>query len=247
MRRRGFAVTALEPVGEGFAHFQPLHTIVLDYATERGFAPLHLTYSAEQLDLAGIFDFAFSVNVMEHVRDFPLVLERVYAALRPGADYRFVCPNYAFPYEPHYNLPTLFSKALTEKLMLQWIMKHTKGLDPAGTWNSLNWISVAKVRRTCRSLLAVEPSFDPAIFNTYLERTLTNSFFRSRRGPMMVAVLNRLRDLGLLKLTRFIPVACLRAMDCTLHRHASMAGGNARPSTLWGKPRARCVPGTSKV
>ena len=43
---------------------------------------------------------------MEHVDDVPLVLRRVMSALRPGAAYRFVCPNYRFPFEPHFDIPT---------------------------------------------------------------------------------------------------------------------------------------------
>ena len=57
------------------------------------------------------------MNVMEHVEDPALAVDRLTAMLVPGASYRFLCPNYLFPYEPHFNMPTFGSKALTERLM----------------------------------------------------------------------------------------------------------------------------------
>ena len=64
-------MTAVEPVGRGFSHFDRLRKIVLDYASEGGFAPTLFTIPAEDLEFASEFDYAFSINVMEHVGDVP--------------------------------------------------------------------------------------------------------------------------------------------------------------------------------
>jgi SAM-dependent methyltransferase len=122
-----------------------------------------LSIKAEQIVADAEFDFAFSMNVMEHVDDVPLVLGRVVRALRPGAAYRFVCPNYGFPYEPHFDMPTLLSKSLTWRFLRNRILNSRTVLDPRGTWQSLNWISVAAVRRTCRRDLGIEPEFDRTV------------------------------------------------------------------------------------
>src|SRR4051794_16176398 len=73
LQHAGFAVTAIEPVGEGFAHLGKLRQIVMTCAAENGDTPdLRLT-SAEHLDFDSEFEFAFSINVMEHVQDVSLV------------------------------------------------------------------------------------------------------------------------------------------------------------------------------
>ena len=117
LQHEGFQVTALEPVGEGFSHFTRLQKSVLEYAGEQGIAPALLASTGESLDRANEFDFACSMNVMEHVRDVTTVIERAIAAVRPGAAYRFVCPNYAFPYETHFNIPILWNKPVTRRLL----------------------------------------------------------------------------------------------------------------------------------
>ena len=105
LQSAGYQLSAVEPAGIGFSHIDRLREIVLGYATDRGCRPELLSIKAEQIVADAEFDFAFSMNVMEHVDDVPLVLRRIVSALRPGAAYRFVCPNYRFPYEPHFDMP----------------------------------------------------------------------------------------------------------------------------------------------
>ena len=101
----GFQTTALEPIGAGFSHIDRIRRAVWAFAGQHGCRPRLLEIPAERLACDAEFDFAFSINVMEHVDDVAMVLRRVWAALRPGATYLFVCPNYSFPYEPHFDIP----------------------------------------------------------------------------------------------------------------------------------------------
>ena len=218
LQREGYAVTAVEPVGRGFSHFDRLRKIVLDYASEGGFAPALVTIPAEDLEFMSAFDYAFSINVMEHVGDVAVVLRRVLAAIRPEGRYRFLCPNYLFPYEPHFNIPTLFSKALTERLLGKYIRSSQSVVDPEGTWTSLNWISVPQVRRICRKELGVEPVFDRSVFYRFIQRALHDNDFQRRRGPMILSILQTLDRLGMTRLLLRIPVVCQPAMDCVIVR-----------------------------
>lgn len=218
LQREGYAVTAVEPVGRGFSHFDRLRKIVLDYASERGFAPTLVTMPAEDLEFVSEFDYAFSINVMEHVEDVAVVLRRVLTAIRLGGCYRFVCPNYLFPYEPHFNMPTLFSKALTERLLSKYIRSSQSVVDPEGTWASLNWISVSQVRRICCKELGVEPVFDRSVFYRFIHRALHDKDFQRRRGPLILSVLQALDRLGMTRLLLKIPVVCQPAMDCVIVR-----------------------------
>jgi SAM-dependent methyltransferase len=194
LAKEGFRVAALEPVGEGFSSFSELQKLVLAHAERQGFAPHVLPIPVEHLDQQSKFDFAYSINVMEHVGNFAVALERVGRAIRPGCEYRFMCANYLFPYEPHFNIPTLFSKSLTEKLFRRRIYANTRVGDAAGVWKSLNWITVPKVVRAVRNLSGVSVSFDRS---------------------MLEAVLLRL---GLHRLGKWIPPFLQPVMDCSMKR-----------------------------
>jgi SAM-dependent methyltransferase len=218
LQREGHEVTAIEPTGAGFSHFTRLQAIVLDHAASRGAVPAVLRIPGEALALDGHFDFAFSLNVMEHVADVAQVLRGVHRALKPGGIHRFVCPNYAFPYEPHFNLPTLFSRALTQRLLWPWIAGSKAVPDPVGMWTSLNWITVRQVRRLSRRDLAVEPAFGADIFELFIERAASDPEFQARRGRLLTKAIGLFRRLHLLRVARIIPVAALPVMDCTIGR-----------------------------
>jgi len=218
LQREGFRVTALEPTGGGFSHFTQLQAIVLDHAARDGMAPTVLPATGETLALDGQFDFAFSVNVMEHVADVGQVLQRVHRSLKPGGTYRFVCPNYAFPYDPHFNMPTLFSRSLTHRLLRPWIVESPVVPDAAAMWASLIWITVSQVRRLCRARLSVEPAFDRVILAWFFERTLSDPEFQARRGGLLTGFLRLIKQLKLTRLVRILPAAALPVMDCTVTR-----------------------------
>jgi SAM-dependent methyltransferase len=217
LQAAGYAVTALEPVGEGFSHMARLRSLIEAHASRHGVRPTHLAIPAEHLAATEAFDLAFSINVMEHVGDVATVLRRVFAALRPGACYHFVCPNYHFPYEPHFGLPTLGSKALTWRVFERRIMASRVVVDPAGTWASLNWISVAQVRAICRDLRVV-PEFDRAITARFLQRAFGDVSFQRRHGGTLQAAARLVERGGLTRLATLVPPGLQPAMSCHITR-----------------------------
>lgn len=219
LQAAGFAVTAVEPVGAGFSHMSTLRGLVLDYARSRGEVPALEFVAAEHLEFLARFDFAFSINVMEHVDDVEQVLQRVWRALRPGGSYRFVCPNYAFPFEPHFGIPTLGTKALTWRWLRPRILASRVVVDPVGTWNSLNWITVAQVRQVCRQFDAA-PHFDGDVTYRYVQRAIGDPTFQRRHGAAMRAMATTLGATGLLGLVRLMPTAVQPAMSCLVTRPA---------------------------
>ena len=219
LQAAGFRVTALEPVGAGFSHMAHLRGLVLDYAAPLGCAPELRELPAEALDSSAEFDFAFSINVMEHVSDVAQVLRRVWLALRPSAGYRFVCPNYSFPFEPHFGIPTAGSKALTWRIFQHRILASRVVVDPVGSWNSLNWITVAQVRQVCRQFDAA-PHFDGDVTYRYVQRAIGDPTFQRRHGAAMRAMATTLGATGLLGLVRLMPTAVQPAMSCLVTRPA---------------------------
>jgi 2-polyprenyl-3-methyl-5-hydroxy-6-metoxy-1,4-benzoquinol methylase len=213
LQSAGYQVSAVEPVGIGFSHINRLREIVWNYATALGCCPDLRPIKAEQLMADAEFEFAFSMNVMEHVEDAPLVLRRVLSALRAGATYHFVCPNYRFPYEPHFDMPTLFSKWLTGRVFRSRILGSRTVIDPAGTWESLNWISVASVRRMCRHL-GVEPEFDRTVAYRYLRRAIGDPSFQRRHSGILSMLGTSLDAIGVTRLLMLLPAGAQPAMSC---------------------------------
>lgn len=214
LRREGFAVTALEPIGPGFDVFSGLQRMVLGYAKERGCAPELISLPVESLTASRVFSFAYSVNVMEHVADVPTALARVVSSLKPGGRYRFTCPNYLFPYEPHFNIPTFFSKRLTALAFRRKIWNSTKVPDPEATWNSLNWITVPEVRRALAKMEHVRFWFDGSLLESTLARVANDPVFAARRSPWVRKLISSAVRFGLHRAARFVPSTLQPIIDC---------------------------------
>jgi SAM-dependent methyltransferase len=218
LAREGFAVTAIEPVGAGFGSFEELGTIVLSVAAADGAQPLIVRCEAERFEGEAIFAFAFSVNVMEHVAAPDQAIARIAASLAPGRSYRFLCPNYLFPYEPHFNIPTFGSKSLTWRLMRSRIESTGKMDDPTGLWRSLNWITVPKVRRYARDAGPMQLRFRRSTLTWMLERGIDDEQFARRRARWMLHGIRAAKAIGVLRLASLIPAVFQPIMDACLTR-----------------------------
>lgn len=215
LKREGFAVTALEPIGPGFTVFAELQKKILKYAAKKGCAPIVLPIPVEELVAENIFPLAYSFNVMEHVTDVPTALTQVVNALKDRGEYRFTCPNYLFPYEPHFNIPTLFSKRLTTWVFRRRIAKIISDSDSlAGLWASLNWITVPQIRQVLAEIENVTFWFDRTLLERTLLRIESDPIFASRRSPWLRRLLNIAVYLGLHRLSRLIPARMQPNIDC---------------------------------
>lgn len=224
LAREGFEVTALEPTGDGFGHFERMRSVILRQADAQGCRPRVLDATAETLALTDAFDYAFSINVMEHVGDVERSLRNVGASLRPGASYRFTCPNYLFPYEPHFNIPTLFSKRLTERMLRRRIYGQSGIPDPQGLWRSLNWINVAGLRRMARRMQGLTMSFDTGLLVATFERIGTDQEFASRRSPLARKAILWLVRRRIHRVLGWLPAALQPVIDCRVQRTAAAGG-----------------------
>ena len=216
--REGFKVVALEPVGNGFSHFHRLRELVLERANALDCVPELLNQGAEDLSITDCFDYAFSINVMEHVDDVNTVLSNVGNSLHVLACYRFTCPNYLFPYEPHFNMLTLFSKSLTEKFFQKKIYNFAELDDPIGTWQSLNWISVLQISKLVKQMSILSVSFNRQLLVKTLARISYDPEFSARRSKSMQSFIKVLLYFRLHHLAACIPVVTQPIIDCTLTR-----------------------------
>jgi 2-polyprenyl-3-methyl-5-hydroxy-6-metoxy-1,4-benzoquinol methylase len=216
--REGFEVTALEPTGFGFTHFDRMREVILGVAKDQACLPRILASTGEALAETACFDYAFSINVMEHVADVECTLANVGRSLKSSAVYHFTCPNYLFPYEPHFNIPTFFSKRLTYNLLGNKILSRTKIPDPAGLWQSLNWIGVLRVRGMAKRLPGLKITFNNGLLVSTLERIASDSSFAARRSPFARKAILLLVGLRLHRLFGCIPAVLQPIMDCRVEK-----------------------------
>lgn len=214
--REGYEVTALEPIGCGFGHFSELQELVLNLAKQQDCVPQIMTQKVEEIVCREAFDFVFSINVMEHVDDVPQAILAVTGALKMGAYYRFICPNYLFPYEPHFNIPTLFSKRLTHKIFHNAIYNNKAVGDPDGMWRSLNWITILSVKRQSNSMPNVELGFKKDLFFKMIGRVINDDKFSSRRSVWMRKLFHFINLLKLSHVAKYIPVLLQPVIDCKI-------------------------------
>lgn len=219
LSREGYSVTAIEPTGAGFGAFQELGDRVLALASRNGLVPTIERCKAEEFRCNRRFGYAFSLNVMEHVEDPALAADRITAALSPGACYRFLCPNYLFPYEPHFNIPTLGSKQLTERVFRRRIQGNTTNSDPVGLWRSLNWITVPQVRRFAAVNASIRVDFERGTLASMIERAVTDLQFAKRRAGWMVIAIRVLQSIGVLRMASLLPATLQPIMDVRMTRN----------------------------
>jgi SAM-dependent methyltransferase len=225
--REGFTVSAIEPITDGFSSFARLQKLVIDFAEAEGISFTLLAQPVETFEEVDRYNLAFSINVMEHVENVEEAIRRVGRSLKPGGAYRFTCPNYRFPYEPHFNIPTLWSKPLTERLFHKSIYQSDRVSEPEAIWKSLNWINVPQIRRICAGIPGTAVSFNTSMTSDSLERLNTDVAFAKRRSGWMVVIIRGIAATGLHRLLTYLPAVFLPVIDCTVTASAmnSSRGG----------------------
>jgi SAM-dependent methyltransferase len=218
LARLGFRVRALEPIGTGFSHFEELQDAVRAHYHRIGLPLKCVASTIEEFPPRPAFDYAFSINVFEHIRDVELGLSNAFTSLRPAGVLRIYCPNYHFPYEPHFNIPTLLGKRLTERFFRSSIM-NSPVPQASETWAGLNWINVARVRKLFSTRFRGQaPVFNRLATYSIIARALSDAHFSARRSRWMTVTLKAMKAVGLLDLFKAFPVSIAPVMDFRVRR-----------------------------
>jgi len=98
----GFHITTVEPIGEGFTGISYIIEIFLEISRNENLRFELIRHPIEVCEFKSDFDFIFSINVLEHLKNPYSVLVQLVGILKDDASCRIVCPNYDFPYEPHF-------------------------------------------------------------------------------------------------------------------------------------------------
>ncbi len=186
---QGFKITSLDPGGQGFNQWTNFAKKLRDVFA---LTDSHLSLSAEQLDplVHGYFDLIFSNNVLEHVSDVEKTLTNLHNSLAPGGIMIHNCPNYTFPYEPHFGIPLVPCRPNLTSYFLPEKISHTD------LWKSINFITARQVRQLADQLKA-NLTFTPGTILKSLQRLEPDKHFRSRH-PYLTAISKYCRQ-GLMK------------------------------------------------
>jgi 2-polyprenyl-3-methyl-5-hydroxy-6-metoxy-1,4-benzoquinol methylase len=143
----GFKVTTVEPVGEGFSDILLIMSLYQEIARNENLDFTLIKSPIENCRFHSKFDFIFSINVMEHLHNPYSTLLQMVETLKPKGRYRFFCPNYDFPYEPH------FGKWLISRSNKAFFLpKHRASShlipenEASGLYSSINFLTLKKLK-----------------------------------------------------------------------------------------------------
>jgi len=205
-RALGMNVVGIEPSLSGFSQMEKFQSIARSCWNGLPIAET-INATAENFETEVKSVYSYSVNVMEHVQDIEMALLNIANNLQDGGIYRFVCPNYRFPYEPHFNLISLINRKLTFLIYKNKIMNSEINPDNS-LWLGLNWITPRKVRKEKPSNYKLE--FSNYAFIAYLKRLDTSERFKDRKGNTFLRIAKMVKKTKRIILfvlpTTFLPV-----------------------------------------
>jgi 2-polyprenyl-3-methyl-5-hydroxy-6-metoxy-1,4-benzoquinol methylase len=193
----GFRITTVEPVGEGFKDISIIMKIFSEIARRENLTFELVESPIEVCSFDHKFDFIFSINVMEHLKDPYLVLLQMVQSLKPSGNYRFFCPNYDFPYEPHFGKWLFVRKDKAFFLPEKRAKSNLISIEEtSGLYLSLNFLTLRKLKTfAIGNKILLEP-------NQYV---LSEMFSRSSYDPEL-----KKRHPGITHISRII---CLLNLD----------------------------------
>jgi len=208
---KGFQVTSIEPSGQGFGMMSNLQEHVNKYFGLTNLNFIHHHSTIEEFNPNSKYGYIFSINVFEHIKDPLHGLRKTQSLLGVGGFARIITPNYGVPYEPHFHIPIFFSKKLTFVVFRSRI-KNFKCFDPIGLWDSLNWISISKIKRMLISE-SIPGSFSLRATQLYFQRFEGENQFLARKGRFFKFIAINLKFL-----LRYLPQGLFPILDLTIRK-----------------------------
>lgn len=148
LSREGFKVTAVEPIQQGFQGIEYIIDQYLLLGKKEGIEiDFHKT-KIESYNWYNTFNYIFAVNVFEHVENPQSILTDISKKLRRNGKLRVICPNYGFPYEPHFGRFLFRRKNGAFFGSYKQLTKRSQNItESMNLFNSLNFISYKKITK----------------------------------------------------------------------------------------------------
>jgi 2-polyprenyl-3-methyl-5-hydroxy-6-metoxy-1,4-benzoquinol methylase len=208
----GFAVTSVEPVGEGFSGISFVMGVFTKIAKDENLVLNVIQSPIEDCLFDHKFDFIFSINVMEHLRNpYPVLLQMV-STLEKGGKYRFFCPNYDFPYEPHFGKWLFLRK--NNAFYLQGSRAKSNSIpleETLGLYRSLNYITLNKITKYGH-IKHVKVNSKRTAFYNLLERAVHDKGLSARHG-VLTSIVKLIYRFKFHHIAKMIPARYQPVMD----------------------------------
>ena len=133
--------TGIEPLGDDFITLKQFHKNLTDIDGNL------VVTSFENYSTKKKFDYIFLINVFEHLDNWKEFYSFVNDKLNENGKCLILCPNYAFPFETHFNIPIIITKKITYKVFKSYIDNYEQKNNAHGLWNSLNFITFGKLSK----------------------------------------------------------------------------------------------------
>tara|TARA_B110000881_G_C18574577_1_gene517722 strand:- start:267 stop:1097 length:831 start_codon:yes stop_codon:yes gene_type:complete len=127
------------------------------------------------------YDFIFSINVFEHVKNQFDYIDKTVNLLNESGRNVIICPNYDFPYEPHFVLPIIINKKITHSLFKSVIKKHELKTKEYGLWTELNLTGKKTIEKYLKKN-HISYNLDYSIKERILQRVSGDKIFKKRQG-----------------------------------------------------------------
>jgi SAM-dependent methyltransferase len=167
----------LDPHQKGFVNYEKISKKI----SNNNLSIIHSEF--EKFDHKEKFDLIFSFNVFEHLEDQIMYIKKIDKFLSKGGKSVILCPNYDFPYEPHFVIPIIYSKDFTYSIFKKKIIKHEEKTGEKGLWKGLNFCSKKRIEKYLLSF-NYQYHFDADIKDRLLQRLDNDqsSYFKKRQG-----------------------------------------------------------------
>lgn len=200
LKKKGFNIVALEPIGEGFGFFFELQKYIISCYADVDLVVLDIGAESLSPQSHGMFDLIFSSNVIEHINHLPDAFHSMNSVMSSVGVMVHSCPNYVVPYEPHYGIPVIKMCPVISKWLFSVRIKGNPDV-----WDSLNFITYFKVKGIAKTL-KIGVSFEPELTFRAFERIQNDLEFQKRHLNTFVGKIFRvLVFTNALNFLRFLP------------------------------------------
>jgi len=209
----GYFVCAIEPVGSGFNPMRVFIETYLKIASDSKIVLEFQDVKIENFKSPTKFDYCFAINVLEHVDDPRQVIHHVMTMA--SNNFRIYCPNYDFPYEPH------FGKFLFHRKNQAFYLKRQEAINPdlydaAGLYESLNFITFRKLKATILELRLVA-KVNKNVNLELLSRATSDEYLNGRH-KILAKVSWIFSHLGIKWFLKLVPLRWSPVIDLTISR-----------------------------
>lgn len=196
----GVDIQGVEPQGTGFEIMGRFYELVRRCVDDPSLFKCQ-DKSCEELTIRedGQFDLIFSAHVLEHLPNLEIGLDAMRKVLKPGGRMVHLCPNYAFPYDPHFGFPVIFwSPHLTRRIYANRIAQAPD------LWASLNFVSArCLIKYAQRHKLSHK--FKRRVMADFFQRLITDPVFKKRHQGVYAKLAGWLAKSPLIHLLGLMP------------------------------------------